>query len=211
MIFYYKRNFLTKIDHRKILYVCEFYTEIFLRVYLSRKHFLIKTQRFFNNLDVSSLTLENSSSSTDNLKVTIRKRTRNSVINQTIIQETSNNHSNTLIASSLINLILSPIPVNETINITSPTKLTVKLRFQSHPCTSVRSLSNIESPILNHLSLFDDLRKKKKKKRNVNSTLSLPIHSLFENQLLQNTPKYYSFKYQKNGKNTRTITIFNVA
>lgn len=69
-----------------------------------------------------------------------------------------------MIASSLINLILSPIPVNETINITSPTKLIVKLRFQSHPCAFVRSLSNIESPILNHLSLFDDLRKKKKKK-----------------------------------------------
>lgn len=67
-------------------------------------------------------------------------------------------------------------------------------------------ITNSESPFT-----FRRSSKKKKKKRNVNSTLSLPIHSLFENQLLQNTPKYYSFKYQKNGKNTRTITIFNVA
>lgn len=74
-----------------------------------------------------------------------------------------------MIASSLINLILSPIPVNETINITSPTKLIVKLRFQSHPCAFVRSLSNIESPILKHLSLFDDLRKKKKKETSIQS------------------------------------------
>lgn len=67
-------------------------------------------------------------------------------------------------------------------------------------------ITNSESPFT-----FRRSSKKKKKKRNVNSILRLPIHPSFENQLLQNTPKYYSFKYQKNGKNTRTITIFNVA